>query len=305
MKKFLPAIVLVATVTAILVSGCQKSDVSDELTPQQEEEVAMFSLQAEAESQMVFNDVFDNVMGVSNEVGMGGTGIFGRMLNNLPVAMKVDSACFTVVKTHLNPPNIFPLKIVIDFGATGCTGQDGHTRYGKVITTYTGRLVWPGKSATTTFDGFKIDSISVEGTHVITNTTQPAGPLQFSVNVDDAKLSKPNGNYSMWDSHRVITQVEGGLTPDIHLDDVFIITGNAHGKIKRFTSLFIWESLITEPLRKKFTCPWITKGILKVWRQTLPATSPWVSVLNFGNGACDYLATLTINGVTHNIQLPH
>ncbi|MFL5774511.1 MAG: hypothetical protein ACJ75F_15210, partial [Flavisolibacter sp.] len=62
---------------------------------------------------------------------------------------------------------------------------------------------------------------------------------------------------------------------------------------------------ITEALKKKFICHWISKGIIRMRRETLPATSPWVAILNYGNGDCDYLATLTINGVTHQIQLPH
>ena len=41
-----------------------------------------FSSQSETENEVVFNDVFDNVMGVNTELGIGGTGIFGRMAAN-------------------------------------------------------------------------------------------------------------------------------------------------------------------------------------------------------------------------------
>jgi hypothetical protein len=61
---------------------------------------------------------------------------------------------------------------------------------------------------------FYIDSIKVEGTHKITNsssqiTTQLS--RQFTVDVN-GKLSKPNGNYTEWTSHKVITQIEGLVT---------------------------------------------------------------------------------------------
>jgi hypothetical protein len=309
MKKsaFLTPLITAALFSALVLIGCKKEN-SDTLTPQQEEDIATVSSESEAQSQLTLDDVFDNVMGVNNDVGMAGTGVFGRVSADGGRLYGVDSVphCFTVTITHLSTTDFFPLKIVLDFGTQGCTSNDGHTRYGKIITTYTGRLITPGKSATTTFEGYKIDSISVQGTHKITNTTAlGSNQRQFTVEVTDAKLTKPSGNYIQWEGTRVITQVEGNGTPDLPLDDVFTITGSGHGKVKRGNDLFIWQSEITEPLRKKFICHWISKGILKVRRETLPATSPWVSFLNYGNGACDFDATLTINGVVHQIQLPH
>lgn len=305
----LTTIVLLAS---ILVFSCKK-ETSDQLTPQQEEEAATFSTESETENELVFNDVFDNVMGVNTEVGVGGTGVFGRTttgdIRPFGREMNMDSVlpCVVITVTRLNPPDLFPVKIVIDFGTAGCLGRDGHKRYGKIITVYTGRLIYPGKSATTTFEGFKINDISVQGTHIITNTTNNtagSNQLQYTVDVKDAKLSKPNGNFSEWNSHRVFTQIEGNGTV-FPQDDILKITGGARGKVKRGNTLYAWSSEITEPLFKKYTCRWISKGIIKVKRETLASTSPWVAILNYGNGDCDFKATLTINGVVHHIELPH
>lgn len=299
---------LITTISIIAIFNSCKKEVSETVTPVQEEEAITYFSQSETESELVFNDVFDNVMGVNTEVGIGGTGVFGRISSFAGSSreMNVDSlpSCLTITITRLNLPDLFPVKIVMDFG-NGCPGLDGHVRYGKIITIYTGRLINPGKSATTTFEGFRIDSVQVQGTHKIMNTTTPgSNHAQYTVDVTDAKLTKPNGDYTMWGSHRVITQIEGNGTV-MPVDDIFSIEGTAHGRVKHGNSIFAWISEITEPLRKKFICHWISKGIIKMRRETLPATSPWVAILNFGNGDCDYLATLTINGVTHQIQLPH
>jgi hypothetical protein len=308
-KSFLIPSFLTLALAALFLYGCKKEN-SNDLSDQEEEQAATFSTESENESGLVFNDVFDNVMGVSNEVGLAGTGVFGRVGSGRPGSsnkeMEIDSVhCFTVTTTRLNPPDLFPVRIVINFG-NGCTGNDGHTRYGKIIIVYTGRLTIPGKSATATFDGFKLDSIAVEGTHTVTNTTASgSNQRQFTVDVANGKLTKPGGNFVEWTSHQVITQVEGNGTPDLPLDDVFTVTGNGHGKLRRGNLLVAWQSEIIEPLRKRFNCHWISKGILKVRRETLPVTSPWVALLNFGNGDCDFAATLTINGVAHQIQLPH
>lgn len=300
-------LITAAFFASLVMIACKKES-SSSLSPAEEEQAASYSSESETENEVVFNDVFDNVMGVNTEVGIGGTGVFGRLSASNGRETGVDTLlCVKVSVVLLNAPARFPMKVVIDFG-TGCIGRDGHIRSGKIITEYTGKLTEPGKSATTVFDGFKFDSISVQGKHKITNTsgtTTNSNQRQFTIDVTDAKLTKPNGNYSMWTSNRVITQVEGNGTPLYPLDDIFKITGSAHGQVKHGDLIYAWRSEITEPLIKKFTCPWISRGIIKVRRETLSTNSQWVATLDYGAGDCDFLATLTINGVTHQIKLPH
>lgn len=292
-------------ISTLFFISCNKEISDSGLTPQEEEQASMTTSESEYESDVVFNDVFDNVMGVDDNVGMAGVGIFARVNGgdgNAITARGDSLRCFTVTKIHLNPPNFFPIKIVIDFG-TGCTGPNGVTRSGKIITTYTNRLVVPGAKATTTFENYKVNGIKVEGTHIITNNSTPNERI-FKIEVIGAKLTKPNGNWSEWNSTRTITQLEGLGTPNFPLDDIYKITGSANGKVKRGDLLFAWRSEITEPLIKKFTCRWIVKGVIKVIRLNLSNTSPWVATLNYGNGICDNKAVLTINGVSHQITLP-
>jgi hypothetical protein len=309
-KNSLPVLLItIVFLTSLSIISCKKETSNSELSPQQEEEVATLSSQAETENELVFNDVFDNVMGVNTEVGLGGIGVFGRTAGTLQNGRETDldsiPRCVTLTVTRLNASEPFPVNIVIDFGS-GCLGKDGRTRYGKIISTYTGRLTVPGKSATTIFDGYKIDSFSVEGTHKITNTTAAgSNQRQFTIDINEAKISKPNGNYSHWSNHRVITQIEGNGTPDLPLDDIFSIEGSGHGKVKRGNELYAWHSEIAEPLRKRFGCRWISRGIIKVWRETLSSNSQWTATLNYGDGTCDFWAKLTVNGVAREVKLPH
>ena len=306
MKKLSFQLIATGLVASLLFTGCKK-ETSDTLSPAEEEEVARSSSESETRSEMVFNDVFDDVMGVNSDVAIGGTGVFGRTANIGGEGREfgLDSLpCLTVTKTLLNPPAHFPVKFVLDFG-TSCTDAQGHTRSGKVIIVYTNRLVFPGAMATTTFDNYIIDSMAITGTHKIINSTASgSNQKQFTIDVIDGKLTKPNGDYHKLTSHRVITQVEGNGT-NIPGDDIFRISGSAHGRVQYGNLLFGWISEISEPLVKKFNCPWISKGIVRVRRETLPNTSPWVAILNYGTGTCDFVATLTINNVTQVIHLPH
>jgi hypothetical protein len=281
----------------LLIVSCTRDTSQSGSDNEQEVTASSVSGESDAQAEIVFNGLFDDAMGVSDEVGMAGTGIFGR-----------GNACPTVTVIHLTPPSVFPIKVILDFGPNGCVGNDGHLRKGKIITYYTDRLIHPGATARTTFDGFYVDSVHVEGTHKITNTTNPvnttpAHPRQFTADVINGKLSVPNGNFTEWNSHKVITQFEGQGTNDPR-DDQFKVEGNAHGKVKRGQLIVVWESNIIEPLIKRFNCRWIVKGKVKTVRLNLSVSSPWVAVLDFGNGVCDNQAVLTINGVPHQITLP-
>jgi hypothetical protein len=275
----------------------------------EETEASRASSESDAEAEMVFNAIFDDAMGANDDVGMAGTGVFGRTSILDPGGVGTErqpTACFIVTVIHPTA-NQFPVQIIIDFGTVGCVGPGGHVRRGKIITEYTNRLIIPGAKAVTTFDNFFIDDIKVEGTHTITNTSSPITTIppdrQFTVDVVNARLTRPNGNFTEWNSHKTITQIEGLVTPNLPLDDVFRIEGGSSGRTRRGNLLVGWNSIITEPLIKRFNCRWIVKGRIRTTRLNTTTTSQWVAVLDFGNGVCDNLAVITINGVSYNITL--
>ena len=301
-KLLITRVITTVFSVTLLFYSCKKETSGGDLSSQEEEQASIASSESEAESESIFNEVFDNVMGVNNDVGLSGTGVFGRMSTTTgSTQTERIAACFNVSISHLVQGQDFPLRIEIDFGA-GCTGKDGRVRSGKIITEYTGRLTVPVKSATTVFKDYAVDGVKVEGTLKITNTGN-ANTRQFTIDIINAKLTNLNGTYTKWNSHRVITQVEGLATPDLHTDDVFTITGNASGEVRTSTFASTWESSIIEPLRKRFACAYISRGTVKIIRRNLSADSKWIGILNYGTGTCDNKATLTVNGVEHQIIL--
>lgn len=292
------AAILTIASALFFIASCSKED-SQSGTNEEELQVSQVSGEAEGEAEGTFNEFFDDVLGVNNDVGVAGSGVFfGRTDSLIPVPR-----CFTITITHPNNTP-FPAVVTLDFGTTGCPGPDGRVRRGKIITEYSARLIAPGAVATTHFENFSIDNIRVEGIHKITNTSEPpAVPRRFRIQVIDGKLTKPDGNFIEWNSTRVITQIEGVLT-ELPRDDVFKIEGSAYGRVKRGNLLVRWESSITEPLIRRFTCRWIVKGRIRSVRANLPANSPWIAILDFGAGNCDNQATLTVNGNTRQITLP-
>jgi len=297
-------VILMFLISGVIFNSCKKELSND---PTEDATASQMSSEADAESEPIFNEVFDNVMGVNTDVGIGGVGVFGQMFPGAIGQTARVNACPNVTITKLSSTDPFPVRIVMDFG-TGCSGRDGRNRSGKIISVYTNRLIYPGAKATTTFENYKIDSILVQGTHIITNLATSGTTnytlFKWKAVVEGAKLIKPNGNYEEWNSTKTITQIEGTSTPLLPLDDIYKIEGAGNGKVKKGDRLVAWNAEITEPLIKKFTCRWIVKGVIKIVRLTLSSTSPWVGVLNYGLGDCDKKAVITINGVPHEITLP-
>jgi hypothetical protein len=281
----------------IILNSCKKDGTTNSNDPNPS--LSIEAAQSDALSDAQFDDVFNIAMGVQSsdvgeDVGIGtGSGITYRTTNaNKNKSTDSTARCFTVT---VNPTtlHVFPKTVTIDFG-TGCLGKDGKLRSGKIITTYTGPMFRSGSKATTTFDNYNVDSFHIEGTHQVENTST-ANILSWSVKITGGKITNTiNNRWRQWDATRIHQQVEGSETPYNLLDDVFQITGNATGANSAGVS---WTSDITDPLLRKFTCPWIGQGKIEITRNNNHA------ILDFGDGTCDKKVTITINRISYNISL--
>jgi hypothetical protein len=192
-------------------------------------------------------------------------------------------SCATVTVT---PQSTFPKTIVIDFG-TGCVSADGIGRKGKINITLSDYLHNPGSTATMTFDNYYAAGFKVEGTITWTNTSTPSG-ISWSRQITNGKVTEPVGGYYwLHEGIKNVIQTAGASTPLNLLDDVYSVTGNhtvtnPAGKIRTVT--------ITEALEKKTTCHNVTQGKMKIQGVN------HFAILDFGDGTCDNIATITIDG---------
>ena len=192
-------------------------------------------------------------------------------------------SCATITVT---PQNTFPKTITIDFG-NGCTSADGIGRKGKINITLSDYVHNTGATAVMTFDNYYALGFKVEGTITWTNTSTPNG-ISWTRQITNGRVIEPLGGY-YWthEGNKNVTQVVGASTPTNLLDDVYSVTGNhtvtnPAGKTRTVT--------ILEALEKKTTCHNVTKGKMKI-----QATSHF-AILDYGDGTCDNIATITIDG---------
>ena len=205
----------------------------------------------------------------------------GSRTTNVTQTMNVLS-CATVTVTAG-----FPKTISIDFG-TGCTSANGVTRSGKINVTLSDSLRKPGSVAVMTFDNYYVSGFKKEGTITWTNTSQ-GGTKSWERKCENGKVTAPDGHYWLHSGIQNVVQTEGSSTPFNLLDDVFSITGshtvtNAAGKTR--------TSEITEALEKKVICENIDMGKIKIQGPN------HFAVIDFGDGTCDRIATISIDGNT-------
>ncbi|MEO6288919.1 MAG: hypothetical protein ABIO76_03295, partial [Ginsengibacter sp.] len=193
-------------------------------------------------------------------------------------------SCATVTVTPLQG---FPKSITIDFGS-GCTPTDGVTRSGKIFITLSDSLRKSGSIAVMTFDNYYVSGFKKEGKITWTNTSQN-GVKSWERKCEDGKITAPGGRFWLHTGTQVVVQVEGSSTPYNLVDDVFSITGshtitNQAGDLR--------SSEITEALQKKVLCNNIDKGKIKIQGPNHYA------IIDYGDGTCDKIATLSIDGNT-------
>jgi len=186
--------------------------------------------------------------------------------------------------------------ITIDFGNSNCLGRDGRYRRGKIITTFEGRYRALNSKHTISFDDYFVNDNHLEGTRNVTNTgADQNGKTTFTV-TDEGKVTLTDGLIFTYISQRIRTWTEGESTFNIW-DDVYDISGSgsvANSKGNGFTAT------IQEPLTVALNCSNITKGIIRI----MPLNNEFKErIINYGDGNCDDLASVTVNGVTKIIKL--
>ncbi|HCL83470.1 MAG TPA: hypothetical protein DIC22_05810 [Chitinophagaceae bacterium] len=191
-------------------------------------------------------------------------------------------------------PGQYPKTLTMDFGS-GCTGADGIFRSGKISYLFTGPMLYPGSTATVTFNQYVVNGYGLQGSYTISNNSSQAGGIIFSTQVTNGIITYPDASIYHYASARTYTMTAGSATPNDITDDVYSITGNSSFSASTGAGIVF---NITTPLVKAISCHNISAGVVSfVYNQVVSGT------IDFGNGTCDNLATLTIGTVQKTIML--
>jgi hypothetical protein len=278
MQKIKLLLPLISGIIILGLSSCKKNNT---IASEIETTFDLTGKQAISES---LTDDANNLLDETTEtLGLSG--------NKAPIIDNGTLSCATVTVS----PGAFPKTITLDFG-TGCTNPNSNIeRSGIVHIVLSDSFRLTGSTAIMTFDNYYVNGYKKEGTITWTNTST-ATVRSWSRQVVNGKITAPDGRFWFHNGLKQITQVAGNNTPRILLDDAFSITGssvitNSLGDTRTAT--------IEIPLHKRVDCDHVDEGSIRFQGPNHFAT------LDFGNGTCDAIATISINNYQpRTITLP-
>ncbi len=190
----------------------------------------------------------------------------------------------------------FPITVTADFNSsTGC--GDGRVRSGTLTAVYTGRWNDPGTTITITTTDYTVDGYRLEGTNIITNTSTGSGNPSFTSEIQNGKVTTPNGDVILRDATRNYEWIAGSSTPLDMSDDVWQLTGNATGTTSSGKE---YTAVITTAVIKAVSCKWIQQGVIEI---TPTASGSVVRSVDYGPNVCDNIATVSYGTWSTNITM--
>lgn len=181
----------------------------------------------------------------------------------------------------------------VDFGVTGCEMANGTVFRGKIIMHFDTDFDTLNTTISYSFDNFYHNDDLIVGDKTMTRVSENANgnpETRFEI---DMHITFANGSEYDRQGVRVREFAEGHDTWNFS-DDVHVITGSS-------TTIFpdgsVDSSEITTPIRRAFACRYTSEGVVELHRNSD------VAIIDFGNGDCDNIALLTINGTTREIRL--
>jgi hypothetical protein len=204
-------------------------------------------------------------------------------------AIKID--CNVIITLDTTGTN---KTITIDWGTSNCTCNDGKSRRGKLVSTFTGSYFAQGTVITHTPVDYYVNGNKVEGTKIVTNMgNNSSGQPYYNVEIDGV-VTMSAGEVINYTSSRVRTFTNGYTTPSVFLDDEYAITLTSNATVSNGDS---YEAQTSEALKVKVGCGYIKSGVLSI----TPVGKP-ERVIDYGDGTCDATFTITVNGHTYTIN---
>ena len=265
---------IVLLLTALFVVSCSKDDSS--VTQDQSTDLTIEETQKSTDA----DSATDQALFVVETA-------YAELEEDAGRATSLFSDCVTITVSTENEVTF----VTLDFGL-GCELQNGTIVSGKIHITYS-----PVQNGTRTinysFEDFVINEKSVEGEGTIYRERYNASGNPQSTFHYNLLVTFSDGLTATLNGVRDREWVEG-VGSGTWIDNAFLVTGHWNIQLSNGHSR---SALVIEALRREATCQYFVSGVVKVTRNDV------VGILNFGNGTCDNLAVLTVNGEEHTITL--
>lgn len=268
-----------AVIALGLFTSCQDNE---RLTGQDAEDVVTESLE-----DAYFEDVTDMGLAAIDDKGFGG----GRETED-----DRFNECVTI--SVAEGSTLTEGSLIIDFGeAPGCTGPRGNVRTGIINVAWSnGPAGNIGFTVVYTFDGYAINGVQLEGTRTVTRIQPELGEnnVRHSIILENGKATWPDGTFTTRESSFEREWVKDPQDERVTLD------GEASGVNRRGRS---YTMVIRETLVYRRAC-YLTDGIhMAVKGVKVFTVGDRKIIIDYGDGRCDRIITVTIGDLTRNVNV--
>ena len=203
--------------------------------------------------------------------------------------------CLTVTIHENEDGEFWPRNWTFDYGTENCECFLGNNKRGKIHVSLSDWWRNEGSFREITFEDLYVNDNKMEGIKTTLNTgINENGNLSFTRNITDAKLTYPDGTDITWACEKYSEQV-GGAETFLFADDVWSVTGTGAGINLDGNS---YTMAITTALVYNNGCFYPVSGIMEISTE-----GEDVKIINYGDGECDNVVTVTIGDVTETVEL--
>lgn len=207
---------------------------------------------------------------------------------------KDESSCAIYTEDTTIKPHVRTL----DYG-TGCVSSDGVVRKGKIVAYYDNEdFRKTNNHLSIQFQNFWVDSVQITGGADVTNTGPNGSGNPVFVESMNIQAVEPAGSDSLTANYSY--EWTQGQTSDPLSNLQFVATGSAVAT----NHLGYYSSLnITSPIVRNYAtpgCNYIIQGTVFIH-----TAGEQDQTIDFGNGTCTGLETVTVNGVSTTKSQPH
>ncbi|RAJ75707.1 hypothetical protein CLV59_109322 [Chitinophaga dinghuensis] len=283
---------------AALFFACKKDAGTknpDEASNQNDNKI-MLAATHQGQVDVYYADVFSEVNEAAKQQGIQ---TVARQSNG-DGALQATNSCPSWGIDNVGPG--WPKTVTINFGTSCANPLTGRVRSGVITAVYSGLLFVAGSTVTVTFDNYKVNGLPVTGKIIYTvnsYSTDAKGGISFTQRIIDGGIKLNDSVNIVYNHTKTVTQTAGGATPFNPGDDEFDTNGAGNMDYKdaagKTTATVALSTPI--PLHTAWSCQYITKGQLKAVLNNLSA------VIDYGNGTCDNIATITVGDKSKQITL--
>ena len=197
----------------------------------------------------------------------------------------------SVIVTIDDPESeVYPKVVTIDFGTEGFIGRRGNVIKGKIIVTV-------NKLSNTTFSKtYTYDNYSINGNVIKGYKSESCNGVDTWYYTERDTVISVSGKMVVRNSERVHKLIDYNQTPFNFSDDTYSITGVADG-INEEGKAYTMKVDAENPLIINTGYVYFIKGKLTL------SSEGKTAVVDYGDGTKDSLATITIDGVTTDLDM--